>query len=612
MTDDSDPKYTVGYKRPPTATQFKPGQSGNRRGRPLGARNFATVIQTELTERITVMENGKRKTISKREAIAKQLVNKAAGGDPRALPTLLNEVRLYEGGADTEAAQIILSAPEDKLVMDSILQRIRRTNLPPSPPEPLGPSVSQESTGIAAAQGEKDFDLMLSDAEYRFILQRDFTSFIERAFYELNPQTPLLMAPYIEAMASKLEACRCGEIRRLIINLPPRHLKSHCASIAFPAWYLAHNPGGHVICASYGQDLADKLARDCRTLMKAHWYQQLFSTRLADRQAIQDFTTTGQGTRMSTSVGGVLTGRGADLIMIDDPLKPDDALSESRRKSVNQWYDNTLVSRLNDKRKGCIVIIMQRLHQDDLVGHVLEQENWDVLSFPAIAEEDESHVIDGPLGRRTFTRQVGEILHPARETSATLNSIRESMGAYNFAAQYQQNPTPLGGAMVKTEWLRYYTPEERPQRFSRTVQSWDTANKANELADFSVCTTWGVQGQHFYLLDVFRKRLNYPELKRQVVEHASRHKATSIIIEDKASGTQLIQELRSIFYALRAYEPPAGTDKIMRLHTQTAAFENGFVHLPSSAPWLADYVNEITSFPGSKFDDQVEFDHTGS
>jgi predicted phage terminase large subunit-like protein len=452
--------------------------------------------------------------------------------------------------------------------------------------------------------------MKLSQAEYQFILRRDLTSFIERSFYELNPQTRFIAGPHIEMMAAKLEACRQGKIRRLIINLPPRNLKSHCVSIAFVAWWLGHNPAGHVICASYGQDLADKLARDCRSVMQSSRYQRLFPTRLLQsRQAVHDFTTIQQGSRLATSVGGVLTGRGADLIVIDDPLKPDDALSEPRRKAVNEWYDNTLVTRLNDKRTGCIIIIiiMQRLHQDDLVGHVLEQEHWDVLSFPAIAEQDEPHVIESVLGTRLFTRRPGEALHPERETLQTLAGIRQTMTEYNFAAQYQQSPIPLGGAMVKTAWLKYYEPGELPDRFSGTVQSWDTANKATDLSDFSVCTTWGVRDRRFFLIDVFRRRLNYPELKRAARELAQRYRPTSILIEDKASGTSLIQDLRSDgIVGIKPYEPPAGTDKIMRLHLQTGLFENGHVLLPRHAPWLADYIAELTGYPGTKFNDQVD------
>src|SRR6202163_725033 len=339
---------------------------------------------------------------------------------------------------------------------------------------------------------------MLSADDYRQILQLDFMSFIERSFCELNPQTPFFTAPYIELIASKLEAVRRGKVKRLIINLPPRQLKSHSASIAFVAWLLGHDTTKHVICASYGQDLADKLARDCRNIMNAAWYRELFPTRLSERKAVNDFTTTAQGTRMATSVGGVLTGRGADIIIIDDPLKPDEALSETKRRAVNEWYDNTLLSRLNDKAQGIIIIIMQRLHQDDLVGHVLGQEDWDVVRFPAIAEEDEQYVIETLFGKTEFRRAQGEALHPAREPLATLARMRESMGEYNFASQYQQSPMAKGGAVVKTSWIQYYDEADLPP-FYAPYQSWDTATKASELSDYSVCTTCGYHDKKFHL-----------------------------------------------------------------------------------------------------------------
>jgi hypothetical protein len=374
--------------------------------------------------------------------------------------------------------------------------------------------------------------MLLLPNEYRYLLRRDLLSFTERAFYEINPGDQLLVGPYLEVIASRLEACRRGEIRRLIINVPPRSLKSHCASVAFPAWVLAQDPSTHLICVSYGQDLADKFARDCRQIMKSDWYKALFPTRLAERQALHDFMTTRQGSRMATSVGGVLTGRGADLIIIDDPLKPDEALSQPRRNAVKEWYDHSLMSRLNDKARGCIVIIMQRLHQDDLVGHVLAQEGWELLSLPAIAEEDETHWIEDAFGRRPFSRRVGEALHPERDSVATFKQLRRTHGEYVFASQYQQNPVPLEGAMVRTRWLRHYEPDERPSRFEDIVQSWDTANKSTELSDYSVCTTWGVNDERYYLLDVYRERLNYPDLRRKAIELARLHKPYTILIED--------------------------------------------------------------------------------
>src|SRR5579871_5775570 len=186
--------------------------------------------------------------------------------------------------------------------------------------------------------------MKISATEYHYLLRQDLTAFIQRSFYELNPQTLLLLSWYIEVIAAMLEACRLGKRRRLIITLPPRHLKSHCVSVAFVAWLLGFDPAAQIICASYGQDLSDKHARDCRTLMNSALYRRLFATRLGERTAVQDFATTQGGTRMATSIGGVLTGRGADWIIIDDPLKPGDALSEAARKAVNEWYDHTLLS----------------------------------------------------------------------------------------------------------------------------------------------------------------------------------------------------------------------------------------------------------------------------
>jgi len=203
------------------------------------------------------------------------------------------------------------------------------------------------------------------------MLRQDFSTFAARCFYDLNPQTDLAMNWHLEVIAAKLTGVRNGKIKRLIINMPPRHLKSLMASIAFPAWCLGHDPSAQIMCVSYAQDLADKLGRDSRSIMMSKWYRRIFPTRLApQRQAVQEFITTRQGYRLATSNGGVLTGRGAGIIIIDDPSKPEEALSDARRQATNEWYDNTLYSRLNDKREGAIVIVMQRLHEDDLVGHV--------------------------------------------------------------------------------------------------------------------------------------------------------------------------------------------------------------------------------------------------
>ena len=443
--------------------------------------------------------------------------------------------------------------------------------------------------------------------DYHVLLRQDLYAFTERCFYELNPTTTFLPNWHIELVASALDACRRGEITRLIINQPPRSLKSHCASVAFVAHLLGHNPAAQIICASYGQELANKHALDCRSMLASAWYQALFpQTRLStERQALPEFMTTQLGFRLSTSVGGVLTGRGSDFIVIDDPLKPDEALSDTQRKSVNDWFDHTLYSRLNDKRRGCIILIMQRLHEDDLAGHVLGLEPWKVIRLPAIAEEDETHVIQTPYGVRRFQRRAGEALHPEREPLSVLSHLREAQGEYNFAGQYQQAPAPLGGGLVKADWFKTYTAHDLPAKFEMILQSWDTANKPTELSNYSVCSTWAVKDKHLYLLHVYRKRVGYPELKRAVREQASVFDPQTVLIEDKASGTQLIQELvEEGMHAIKKYVPTM--EKVMRMHSVTSTIENGFVYLPDKAPWLAEFLHELTTFPKGKNDDQAD------
>lgn len=447
---------------------------------------------------------------------------------------------------------------------------------------------------------------MFNPRERQALLRQDFMSFTEMAFNEVTPGTPFVPAPYLELVAAKLEACRLGKCKRLIVNVPPRHLKSHIASICLPAWCLGHHPSMSIICVSYGQDLADKMARDTRTLMQSARYQQLFPTRL-NRLAAHDFETTQRGQRMATSIGGALTGRGADIIIADDPLKPEDALSPTQRQKVNDWYDSTLVSRLNDKNTGIIVIVMQRLHEDDLVGHVLQQEPWEVISLPARAEQEETFIIEDVFGKRFFKRSPGDLLIPDRENENTLAQIKARTSDYNFSAQYQQAPMPLEGGIVKKAWLKYYTPSCMPESFSSVLLSCDTANKAADVNDYSVITVWGVVDQKYYLLDVVRRKVEFPALRRMVVDTAKSYHNPIVLIEDKASGTQLIQELKQEgIFNIQAYEPPPKSDKTIRFVSQTSVFENGQVFLPENAPWLMEYIRELTGFPGTRFDDQVD------
>ena len=438
----------------------------------------------------------------------------------------------------------------------------------------------------------------------RALLRQDLTSFNQKVFYTVAPARRYQHNWHLDVIAWHLAQCLEGEIRRLIITVPPRHLKSICASVAFPAWALGHDPSRRIIAASYSAELARKHALDCRAVMEAEWYRRVFPrTRLhPDKNTELEFMTTARGFRLATSVGGSLTGRGGNLIIIDDPLKPADATSEVKREAVKQWYDGTLYSRLDRKLDDVIILIMQRLHADDLAGHVLEQEPWTHINIPAIAEAPQRFQI----GSDQFVeRRTGDVLDPEREPRATLEHIKATLGTYHFSAQYQQCPVPPGGAMIQWEWFGSYW--DLPQRSSddRIVQSWDTASKAEEINDYSVCTTWQVSGNRYYLIDIRRERLEYPGLRKRVVEEAQKHGAQVVLIEDKGSGTNLIQDLRQD----GTYRPipimPEG-DKVTRMSAQSAKIEAGYVVLPERATWLQDFQTEVLQFPHGRHDDQVD------
>ena len=444
--------------------------------------------------------------------------------------------------------------------------------------------------------------------QFDAITRLHLAGFLKRVFDELEPGTEYLDNFHIHVLIDALEELRFGRRRRLAIAMPQRSLKSLLISVAFVAWLLGHDPTLRIICASYGQELADKLASDCRKIMQTKWYKRMFpGTRLAPgRQSLGNFETTAGGGRMSTSVGGVLTGFGADFIIVDDPSKPSESLSDAERATINDWIQHTLFTRLNDKRNGRIVIVMQRLHEDDVIGNVVEKTQGDfkVLAFPAIAQVDEIHTYKTAFGVARVVRRAGEALHPAREPLEVLEELRRLLGSRFFSAQYLQAPVPLEGGLVKRAWLRTYQPFEvmAPERI---IASWDTAAKMGELNDYSVGTIWAIKNKRVYLLDVVREKLELPALKRRVIDEADRWKAERVLIEDKGSGTGLLQELRvSGFSKARPYMPRG--DKGLRLASVTPIIEEGRVYLPASAPWLDAYVHELCGFPGLKHDDQVD------
>jgi predicted phage terminase large subunit-like protein len=469
---------------------------------------------------------------------------------------------------------------------------------------------------------------------------------------------------YIKVIADRLEAVSIGKIRRIIFNMPPRSMKSICVSVAWPAWILGNQPTARIIVASYSQNLSEKHSLDTRCVMKSDWYKELFpEVKLSkDQNTKYKFQTVQRGFRIATSVGGTLTGEGGDFIIVDDPLNPAQALSETFRKRATNWFDQTLVTRLNDRKNGVIVLVMHRLHMEDLTGHLPSKPKniWHHICLPMISEKAEiiyssqkpappSPVIPVPsfpvipardagiqknnehrsqcrstgmtpyfsTGMTSmycsagmtapteilYSREEGQLLYPLDGGKEEIEMIKIELGSYAFAAQYQQNPLPLSSGIIKQEWLKRY--KNFPDNLSHVTQSWDTAVSTNAASDFSVCTTWTKIENKFYLLDVYRAKLEYPKLREQVLSLEARWAPHAILIEAKTSGQQLIQELKTNS-DLPIIEIVPHNDKLTRFYQIVPIIESGRVFLPHQASWLNDFEYEVMIFPEARHDDQVD------
>ena len=282
-------------------------------------------------------------------------------------------------------------------------------------------------------------DLVLDDPQTLLagLCRHDFTAFLRKAWPWISGGEPLCWNWHLDAIAHKLDRIECGESRRTLINLPPRNAKSKTISVIWVAWMLGRDPTLNFVCVSYSNELSGKMARDCRAIMDASWYRELFPGTLLSRSrsASFDFETTRGGGRLATSVTGTLTGRGGDIIILDDVIKPEEANSETTRNAVNDWFQSTLASRLNDKATGAILCIMQRLHQYDLSGMLLEKGGWDHLSLPAIATKEESIIL---ARGGVHHRRVDDVLHPEREPLDVLEELKASMGSLAFTAAARQ------------------------------------------------------------------------------------------------------------------------------------------------------------------------------
>jgi predicted phage terminase large subunit-like protein len=383
-------------------------------------------------------------------------------------------------------------------------------------------------------------DVSLSRDAVDAILWRDFYAFFERAFEELHPDMDLVEGWHLKAICHECIKVWGGRTRRLLVTLPPRHLKSVIITVAFAAWWLGHNPAKRIMVVSYGETLIAEHSAQFRKLVTASWYRRIFPQMVVARNTDEVVTTTAGGSRRATTIRGAQTGLGADLIILDDAMKAQEARSANEREVVEETYRGSIITRLNEKKTAAIICVGQRLHEDDLPGRLIESGQYAHLCLPAIAMEATQHDLGGG---EVYVRQVGEVLCEAREDREALEEMRIAMGNGNFEAQYQQNPGVSDDAQLRWEEVHTYDEAPRRHELEYVVLSVDTGQTAKPTSDYSVGITFGYKAPHWYVLDVIRGQWVFPELQARVLAARKLWRPDMILIEQGGSGTPLVHLL---------------------------------------------------------------------
>lgn len=449
--------------------------------------------------------------------------------------------------------------------------------------------------------------------------RRHLRDFIAQAWEVLEPQTPFRAGWHIDAICEHLEAVRSGEIRNLLINVPPRTMKSLTASVFFPAWCWIDEPALRFLYSSYSQDLATDHSVATRRVIQSDWYQERWGDRFSlapDQNLKTKFENDHRGTRQATSVGGTGTGKGGDIIVCDDPHNVKEAESEAIRNETLRWWDQVMSTRFNNPMTGRRIIVMQRVHEDDLSGHVLEQGGYEHLCLPM--EYEPTTMVTG-IGWKDPRSEEGELLAPDRFGPAEVEDLKKRLGSRATAGQLQQRPSPSEGGTFKTRWWNRY--RELPM-ITRAEIAVDSAFKDGVANDYSVFALWGTNGMGgYYLIWVWREKVEFPELIR--LGHTTTTWAAAkfpslkipLVPEDKASAQSAIQVWRRPYYtesgvlpklAVIPFPVAAGESKLARAEGVTPIIEGGQTFIPESAPWLDLWLNEHNQFPTGKHDDQVD------
>ena len=439
----------------------------------------------------------------------------------------------------------------------------------------------------------KTLQVMHAEKKIQNKAKNDFMSFVKCVWPEF------IEGSHHRHIAKKFNDLANGKINRLIVNMPPRHTKSEFASFLLPAWMVGRNPKLKIIQATHTGELAIRFGRKAKTLIDSDDYRKIFDTRLReDSQAAGRWETAQGGEYFAAGVGGAITGRGADLLIIDDPHSEQDALSATAMESAYDWYTSGPRQRLQPG--GKIVCVMTRWSTKDLTGKLLahqketKSDKWHVVEFPAILEDD-----DPPVP-----------VWPEYWKLEELESVKATLPVGKWNAQWMQNPTSEEGAILKREWWRKYDREDIPA-LHHVIQSYDTAFLKKETADYSAITTWGIfypdedSGANLILLDAIKGRYEFPELRRLALEQYKYWNPETVIVEAKASGLPLTHELRQMDIPVINFTPSKGNDKHVRVNTCAPLFESGMIWAPDEK-FAQEVIEECAAFPFGDHDDLVD------
>jgi predicted phage terminase large subunit-like protein len=440
------------------------------------------------------------------------------------------------------------------------------------------------------------------DNDTKKLVQTEFLAFAMKAFAYLNKGRDLGQDKYLKLLAERLTRVAARKTKRLAVNLPPRHFKTFMGSICLPAWILAHNPSAKIIILTYGQELADKNAYAVRGILRSEWFKQAFHTRIKkDRAKLVDFVTTDGGGVRSLSIQGGVTGLGADYIIIDDPVEIKDCDNAKWLARVNDLYDDEIQTRLDNPKKGCIVVIAHRISEDDLPGHVLQKVGWEQLKLPLIAMRSRTYDLgDGEV----WECKKGELLRPDAFTKQDIQRLRCSKQP-GFETLYQQNPGGRDRLRIKAEFFPAFSAADRQRGQSPVVLSIEPGQKGGPTNSFSVIQAWAPKDGAHLLLDQWREQASYPEFRSQARRFIRVHRPSAVLIEDTGQGPSLSAEIKPQNGMELVLITPLG-DKVERLRRHRRAIRSGLVRLPQNAAWHAAFISEATRFPYGPFDDQMD------